>query len=185
MKERVLLRNKNHASIMAEEATINYYTHWNLAGHGAAALTLHSTPEFAYNYNQCSHESRPQSILSNYEFGTNALRMKNYIASMHEPITSKSPTRARLRVFLKPPREMRQGEKAPELHAIIKTSKKIGEHDWENIVRERLVPALLTRGRQEGLLSHVVTGLTLDVPIVSDVSTNMKPITDFFKKTGK
>jgi hypothetical protein len=79
---------------------------------------------------------------------------------------------------------MRQGEKAPELHAIIKTSKKIDEHDWENIVRGRLVPALLT-GHQEDLLSHVVTGLTLDVPIVSDVSTNMKPITDFFKKTGK
>ena len=58
-------------------------------------------------------------------------------------------------------------------------------HDWENIVGERLVPALLTRGRQEGLLSHVVTGLTLDVPIVSDVSTNTKPITDLFKKTGK
>ena len=170
---------------MAEEATITCYLHWNPVGHGAAALTLHSTPEFAYNYNQCSHESRPQSILSNYEFGTNALRMKNYIASMHEHITSESSTRARLRVFLKPPREKRQGEKAPELHAIIKTSKKIDVHDWENIVRGRLVPALLTRGHEEDLLSHVVTGLTLDVPIVSDVSTNMKPITDFFKKTGK
>ena len=170
---------------MAEETTINYYTHRNPVGHGAAALTLHSTPEFAYNYNQCSHESRPQSILSNYEFGTNALRMKNYIASMHEHITSKSPTQARLRVFLRPPREMRQGEKAPELHAIIKTSKRIGEHDWENIVRERLVPALLTRGRQEGLLSHVVTGLTLDVPIVSDVPKNTESITTYFKKTGK
>ena len=112
---------------MAEETTINYYTHRNPAGHGAAARTRHSTPEFAYNYNQCSHESRPQSILSNYEFGTNALRMKNYIASMHEPITSESPTRARLRVFLRPPRDMRQGENAPELHAIIETSKRIGE----------------------------------------------------------
>lgn len=170
---------------MAEETTINYYTHSNPVGHGAAALTLHSTPEFAYNYNQCSHESRPQSILSNYEFGTNALRMKNYIASMHEPITSKSPTRARLRVFLRPPRDMQQDEKAPELHAIIDISKRIDIHEWEIFVKKRLVDGLLKRGGQEGLLSHVVTGLTLDVPIVSDVSTNTKPITDFFKKTGK
>jgi len=176
---------------MAEETTINYYTHRNPVGHGAAARTRHSTPEFAYNYDECLHESRPQSILSNYEFGTNALRMKNYITSMHEHITSESSTRARLRVFLKP-REKRQGEKAPELHAIIKISKKIDVYDWENIVRGRLVPALLTRGHEEDLLSHVVTGLTLDVPIVSDVSTNTKPIetstpqiTDFFKKTGK
>ena len=169
---------------MAEETTINYYTHRNPVGHGAAARTRHSTPEFAYNYDECLHESRPQSILSNYEFGTNALRMKNYITSMHEHITSESSTRARLRVFLKP-REKRQGEKAPELHAIIKISKKIDVYDWENIVRGRLVPALLTRGHEEDLLSHVVTGLTLDVPIVSDVSTNMKPITTYFKKIEK
>ena len=170
---------------MAEETTINYYTHSNPVGPGATARTRHRTAEFPHNRNQCSHESRPQSILSNYEFGTNALRMKNYIASMHEHITSNSPTRARLRVFLRPPRDMQQDEKAPELHAIIDISKRIDIHEWEIFVKKRLVDGLLKRGGQEGLLSNVVTGLTLDVPIVSDVSTNTKPITDFFKKTGK
>jgi hypothetical protein len=177
---------------MAEETTINYYTHWNLAGPGASAQTPHRTAEFPHNRNECLHKSHPQSGFSNYNFGDDAHLRFNITHSIYEHITSESPTQARLRVFLKPPREMRQGEKAPELHAIIDISKRIDVHDWENIVRGRLVPALLTRGQQEDLLSHVVTGLTLDVPIVSDVSTNTKPIetstpqiTDFFKKTGK
>ena len=170
---------------MAEETTINYYTHSNLVGPGATALTLHSTKEFPYNYDECLHDSRPPRGFSDYNFGSGYALLKQKITNMHEPITSKSPTRARLRVFLRPPRDMQQGEKAPELHAIIKTSKEIDVHDWENIVRGRLVPALLTRGHEEDLLSHVVTGLTLDVPIVSDVSTNMKPITTYFKKIEK
>ena len=182
-EQREFLLQYNHLSIMAEETTITCYLHWNPVGSGASGQTPHRTAEFPHNRNQCLHKSHPQSGFSNYNFGGDA-HLRFNITSIHEHITSNSPTRARLRVFLKPPREMRQGEKAPELHAIIKTSKKIDEHDWENIVRGRLVPALLT-GHQEDLLSHVVTGLTLDVPIVSDVSTNMKPITDFFKKTGK
>ena len=177
---------------MAEEATITCYLYWNLAGPGATARTRHSTKEFPYNYDECLHDSRPPRGFSDYNFGRGYALLKQKITNMHEPITSKSPTRARLRVFLRPPRDMQQGERAPELHAIIDISKRIDVHDWENIVRGRLVPALLTRGQQEDLLSHVVTGLTLDVPIVSDVSTNTKPIetstpqiTDFFKKTGK
>jgi hypothetical protein len=170
---------------MAEEATINYYTHSNPIGSGATNVTRHSTPEFPYNYVDCFHDSRPKSLFSAYEFGTNAPRMKSLFASMHEPITSKSPTTARLRVFLRPPHKMQQGESAPELHAIIKISKRIDIHEWEIFVKTRLVDGLLQRGDQEGLSSHVVTTLYLDVPIVSDVSKNTKPITDFFKKTKK
>ena len=169
---------------MAEEATINYYTHSNPIGSGATNVTRHSTPEFPYNYVDCFHDSRPKSLFSAYEFGTNAPRMKSLFASMHEPITSKSPTTARLRVFLRPPHKMQQGESAPELHAIIKISKRINVNTWKNFV-EKVVDDLLKRGQREGLSSHVVTTLYLDVPIVSDVSKNTKPITDFFKKTKK
>ena len=170
---------------MAEEATINYYTHWNPVGLGAAARTRHSTAEFPYNHDQCLHDSRPKSLFSAYEFGTNAPRMKSYFAGMHEHITSKSPTTARLRVFLRPPRDMQQGEKAPELHAIIKISNRIDIHEWEIFVKKRLVDGLLQRGDREGLLSNVVTGLTLDVPNVSDVPKNTRSITTYFKKTEK
>jgi len=169
---------------MAEEATINCYTHSNPIGPGATNRTRHSTPEFPYNYVDCFHDSRPKSNFSAYEFGTNAPTMKRLFASMHEPITSKSPTTARLRVFLRPPRKMQQGEKAPELHAIIDISKGINVNTWKIFV-EKMVDDLLKRGQREGLSSHMVTTLYLDVPIVSDVSKNTKPITDFFKKTKK
>jgi len=170
---------------MAEEATINYYTHWNLVGPGAAARTRHSTTEFPYNHDQCLHDSRPPRGFSNYIFGGGDELLQQHITSMYEPITSKSPTTARLRVFLRPPGDMQQGEKAPELHAIIKIFNRIDIHEWEIFVKTRLVDGLLQRGDQEGLLSNVVTGLYLDVPIVSDVSKNTKPITDFFKKIEK
>jgi hypothetical protein len=170
---------------MAEETTINYYTHWNLVGPGATARTRHRTAEFPHNRNQCLHDSRPPRGFSNYNFGGGYALLKQKITNMHEHITSKSPTRARLRVFLRPPRDMRQGEKAPELHAIIDISKRINIHEWEIFVKKRLVDGLLQRGGQEGLLSNVVTGLTLDVPNVSDVPKNTRSITDFFKKTGK
>ena len=175
----------NHLSIMAEEATITCYLYWNPVGPGASAQTPHRTAEFPHNRNECLHKSHPQSGFSNYNFGDDAHLRFNITHSIYEHITSKSPTRARLRVFLRPPRDMQQGENAPELHAIIDISKRIDVHDWENIVRGRLVPALLTRGQQEDLLSHVVTGLTLDVPIVSDVPKNTESITTYFRKIEK
>ena len=79
---------------------------------------------------------------------------------------------------------MQQGEKAPELHAIIDISKGINVNTWKIFV-EKMVDDLLKRGQREGLSSHMVTTLYLDVPIVSDVSKNTKPITDFFKKAKK
>ena len=170
---------------MAEEATINYYKHWNLVGPEAADRTRHSTPEFPYNYNECLHKSHPLTGFSNYIFGGGDELLQQNITSMYEPITSKSPTTARLRVFLRPPGDMQQGEEAPELHAIIKIFKRIEFHEWKSFVITRLVYGLLQRGDQEGLLSNVVTGLYLDVPIVSDVSKNTKPITHFFKKIEK
>ena len=132
---------------MAEEATITCYLYWNPAGPGASAQTPHRTAEFPHNRNECLHKSHPQSGFSNYNFGDDAHLRFNITHSIYEHITSKSPTRARLRVFLRPPRDMQQGENAPELHAIIDISKRIDVHDWENIVRGRLVPALLTRGQ--------------------------------------
>jgi hypothetical protein len=170
---------------MAEEATITCYLYWNLAGPGATARTRHSTKEFPYNYDECLHDSRPPRGFSDYNFGRGYALLKQKITNMHEPITSKSPTRARLRVFLRPPRDMQQGERAPELHAIIDISKRIDIHEWEIFVKKRLVDGLLKRGGQEGLLSNVVTGLTLDVPNVSDVPKNTRSITTYFKKIEK
>jgi len=164
---------------MAEETTINYYTYWNLVGSGASRQTSHRTAEFPHNRNECLHKSHPQSGFSNYNFGDDAHLRFNITHSIYEHITSKSPTRARLRVFLRPPRDMQQGEKAPELHAIIDISKRINIHEWEIFVKKRLVDGLLKRGGQEGLLSNVVTGLTLDVPNVSDVPKNTRSITTY------